>query len=283
MNEIIKMEHIEKSFGAKPALRDVTLHVEEGEIIGLLGPSGAGKTTLIKILTGQLAPTKGMAEVFGTDSRSLTNEIYDKVGMVLDNSGLYQRLNSYDNLTLFTRLYRIPKSRIPDVLGKVGLSNAMKTPAGKLSKGMLQRLVLARAILNNPKLLFLDEPTSGLDPATAKEIHALIMDLKKNGTTVFLTTHNMEEATKLCDHVALLHEGVIIEYGKPKDICRKYNKENKILILCKDGERLELKNTRECISKLTECLENGNIETIHSSEPSLETVFLQLTGKELMA
>jgi ABC-2 type transport system ATP-binding protein len=158
---------------------------------------------------------------------------------------------------------------------------AGKTTAGKLSKGMKQRLVLARALLQEPRLLFLDEPTSGLDPATTKRIHELLFELKESGTTIFLTTHNMEEASKLCNHIALLNEGTIVEYGVPEEICRKYNDQNIISILCKDGEIITVQNAKASARQIAEVFENGNVEAIHSSEPNLETVFMSLTGRGL--
>ncbi|MHB8061385.1 MAG: ABC transporter ATP-binding protein [Ruminiclostridium sp.] len=277
----IEINHLSKSFGTKTVLKDITCSVEKGEIFGLLGPSGAGKTTLIKILSGQLAVSDGTATLFGSDCGSISKELYLQIGMVMDNSGLYERLNCYDNLLLFTKISGIDKKYIHEVIKQVELSAAIKTPVRKLSKGMRQRLVLARAIIHKPKLLFLDEPTSGLDPATAKRIHELLFELRDKETTIFLTTHNMEEASKLCDNIALLNEGILLEYGSPEEICRKYNDENKIIILCKDGKELILPNSNESVLQIAECFSQNNVLSIHSSEPTLETVFIKLTGRRL--
>ena len=151
-----------------------------------------------------------------------------------------------------------------------------------MSKGMRQRLVLARAMLHSPKLLFLDEPTSGLDPAVTQTIHGLLQELKQEGTTIFLTTHNMDEAYRLCDHVALLNDGRIVEYGVPEELCRKYNTQNIITILCKDKSMVKLKNTRENADKIMGYFQDECVESIHSSEPNLETVFVELTGRRLL-
>lgn len=279
---IIEIKNLTKRFGENEVLKDVTCNIKKGEIFGLLGPSGAGKTTLIKILTGQVQASMGDAYVFNHDSSRLDDDTYEKIGMVLDNSGLYDRLSSYDNLLLFAKIFRVPRERIMEVAEKVQLEDAMKTRAGKLSKGMRQRLVLARAILHQPKLLFMDEPTSGLDPATTEKIHELIFELQACGTTIFLTTHDMEEATKLCDNIALLNEGIIIEYGAPEAICRKYNEENKIKILCKDGTTVVLPNASSSTQKITQYFQSDNVLSIHSSEPTLETVFISLTGRGLL-
>lgn len=279
---IIEIDRLCKSFGEKEVLNNISLNVSKGEILGLLGPSGAGKTTMIKILTGQLKANSGTEKLFGQNCESLDNSIYTKIGMVLDNSGLYERLSCYDNLKLFAKIFNIDKKNINEVLERVELSDSIKAPAGKLSKGMKSRLVLARAILHKPELLFLDEPTSGLDPATTDRIHELLFDLQKEGTTIFLTTHDMYEATKLCDNVALLNEGKIVEYGNPLDVCRKYNSDNNITILCKDGTTAILKNNSESADKIKEYFELNNVKSIHSSEPNLETVFISLTGRSLV-
>lgn len=279
---VIEIKRLTKRFGEHEVLKDVTCNIKKGEIFGLLGPSGAGKTTLIKILTGQVQASMGEAFVFNHDSSRLSDDVYEEIGMVLDNSGLYDRLSSYDNLLLFAKIFRVERERILEVAEKVQLEDAMKTRAGKLSKGMRQRLVLARAILHQPKLLFMDEPTSGLDPATTEKIHELIFELRERGTTIFLTTHDMEEATKLCDNIALLNEGVIMEYGAPDAICRKYNEENKVTILLKDGETIILPNTSASAQKIATYFNQNNVVSIHSSEPTLETVFISLTGRGLL-
>ncbi len=279
MNYSIEINNLTKIFHKAPVLNKVSLKISEGEIFGLLGPSGAGKTTLIKILIGQLRQTEGSSLLLGKDTRELTQDVYLNLGMVLDNSGLYERLSCYDNLVLFTEIYGVSKSVIDNVLKKVGLIEAKKLAVHKLSKGMKQRLVLARAILNSPKVLFLDEPTSGLDPGTAGEIHRLILEEKKKGTTVFLTTHNMEEASKLCDNIALLHEGKIVEYGRPEEICRRYNHQNKLQLFLKNGDTVAIKNDENVPKAIEPYFKDNLVEAIHSTEPSLETVFMELTGR----
>lgn len=278
MNSIC-IEQIVKSFGEKDVLKKVSFQVPAGEIFGLLGPSGAGKTTLIKILTGQLSYT-GKAEILGKSCNQLDRNIYSEIGMVMDNSGIYERLTCYDNIVLFARFNGVKKENVTRVLERVGLKD-VKASAGKLSKGMKQRLILARALLHHPKLLFLDEPTSGLDPATAAEIHKLLLELKAEGTTIFLTTHNMEEAHKLCGHVALLNEGSIVEYGVPDELCRKYNTDNAVIILGKDGQSVSITNNPASANQIAEFFAKDNVAAIHSSEPNLETVFMKLTGREL--
>ncbi len=281
MNRKIWAKGIEMSFHGKRVLEQLDVEIGSGEIFGLLGPSGAGKTTFIKILTGQLTQSGGVAELLGQDTRKLSSAVYCNIGMVLDNSGLYDRLSCYDNLLLFAEIYRIPKTKITQVLKRVGLEDAKKKTVSKLSKGMRQRLIFARAILQEPEILFLDEPTSGLDPQTAAGIHQLILEEKAKGTTIFLTTHNMEEATKLCDYVGLLHQGVLVEYGVPGEVCRKYNTQNQLQVLLRNGEVQVLPNDASSVECLCQYLLGNEIESIHSTEPNLETVFMQLTGRGL--
>ncbi|SPP29618.1 putative ABC transporter, ATPase component [Brochothrix thermosphacta] len=281
LQNVLEMNHIAKEFGNRTALKDISINIKRGEILGFLGPSGAGKTTTIKILTGQLKQTSGTAILLGKDTREINESIYEQIGIVTDNSGLYEKLSVYDNLHYFAKLLNVETKRIDQVLQRVGLLEDKKKTTGKLSKGMKQRLVLARAILHQPKMLFLDEPTSGLDPSTASEIHELLLELRDQGTAIFLTTHNMEEATKLCDNVALLFQGEIVESGKPKEVCLKYNTSKAYKVLLNDGTQVELQNTKEDMQKLTDWLSADEVMTLHSTEPTLETVFLTVTGREL--
>lgn len=281
MEHAIKINGIAKSFGDKKVLSGVSLNIGKGEIFGLLGPSGAGKTTLIKILTGQLRPDSGNSEINGSDSLKLTSNDFKGYGIMMDSFGVYERLSCYDNLKVFADIYGIKKDGIHNALASVGLSEALKKPASSLSKGMKSRLRLARIFMINPSVMFLDEPTSGLDPATAEDIQHMIYTEKEKGKTIFLTTHNMAEAEKLCDNIALLNEGEIVEYGAPEDICRRYNNRKRITLHLTDGTDTELPHSADSADKISKMLKEGVIETIHSTEPNLEWVFMELTGKEL--
>ena len=278
MSYVIEAENISHSFAERQVLNQISFKVEQGEVFGLLGPSGAGKTTLIKILTGQLRQDDGLARILGVDSKTLSGAEHRQIGMMMDNFGLYERLSVYDNLAFYADICHVPHSAIEGTLESVGLHQAKRTAVSKLSKGMKNRLSLARALMQEAKILFLDEPTSGLDPATTREIHTILREQKERGTTIFLTTHNMYEAESLCDHVALLSKGSIIEYGNPSEICRKYNHLNRLQITLKSGEMISLENGSASAAAVKKYLEQELLETIHSTEPTLENVFIELTG-----
>ena len=279
---VIEVKNLVKKFGNKKVINEINFKVSEGEIFGFLGPSGAGKTTLIKMLIGEYSITSGEARVFDVISNKLNDSIMNKISAVMDNFGLYERLTVFENMEVFANIYNTDKKEIDTILKKVELYDSKRTITSKLSKGMTQRLILARALINKPKLLFLDEPTSGLDPATSLKIHNLLFELKKSGTTIFLTTHNMEDATKMCDEVALLHLGKIVEFGTPKDICMRHNKYNVYNVITKDNKEITFKSNKVDSKKLAKLIEDEQILSIHSSEPTLETVFIELTGKELV-
>lgn len=178
---IIQCQHLQKSFQQKAVLSDISFSISKGQIFGLLGPSGAGKTTLIKILTGQLSPDGGSVTVFGEKAETLTGEDKRKMGIMMDQFGLYERLTCADNLNIYADIYEISHQRTADTLAAVGLADSLKKPAACLSKGMTARLKLTRAFIHSPEILFLDEPTSGLDPASMQTIHQLILKKKQEG------------------------------------------------------------------------------------------------------
>lgn len=274
-NKMIKVERVTKRFGDNIALNQISFSINEGEIFGFLGPSGSGKTTMINILTGQLQANSGKTELLGKDSQKLLPSDFEELGLVGDTSGYYEKLSLYNNLLLFARLYGVSKSRIEEILKQVGLYDSKDTPAEKLSTGMRQRMLLARALINYPKVLFLDEPTSGLDPTTSKKIHKLLQELKERGTTIFLTTHDMNEATLLCDNLALLNKGDLIEQGSPSEIIQKYNTEKKVAVTYSDSTKKVVRFEdlqQEDYKKMM---------TIHSCEPTLEDIFIKLTGEKL--
>ncbi|AJD29045.1 ABC transporter ATP-binding protein [Clostridium botulinum] len=281
MENIISMKNVTKYFKENRALKNLTFSIEEGEIFGFLGPSGAGKTTTIKLLTSQLIPTSGKIKIFGKNVYSNKREIVKNIGILSDTSGMYERLSVLDNLMLFANINDVPKENILEILDRIGMKEAAKKEVKKLSKGMKQRLMIARAVLHKPKLVFLDEPTSSLDPGTTLEIHKLLRKLNDEGTTIFLTTHNMFEADKLCDRVAFLNDGEIVDIGDPQALKLKYTNDD-IKIILKDGSKeIMVKNNPEGALKIKGWMEKGQLIAIHSMEPSLEKIFLDLTGREL--
>ena len=190
-----------------------------------------------------------------------------------DNSGLYEKMTVYENLKIFAEIYKLPSERISEVLESVGLLESAKKPAEKLSRGMRQRLIFARTILHRPEILFLDEPTANLDPATAEEVRSLILQMKRKGTTVFLTTHNMEEANEICDRIAFLNHGELIECGSPGQLKLKYSKKQ-VKVTTALGETVLPLDSLILSDYLKTA---GEITMIHSIEPSLKEVFLTLT------
>lgn len=275
MTSMVVAKNIVKTFGSKIALNSINFEIKEGEIFGFLGPSGSGKTTMINILTGQLLPDSGNTQLLGKDSQDLNPTDLEKIGIVSDQSGFYEKLSLEKNLLLYAKLYGINLNRVDELLDQVGLLASKKILAEQLSTGMKQRMLLARALINQPKILFLDEPTSGLDPTTSKSIHELLVQLKESGTTIFLTTHDMNEATLLCDHLALLNKGKLIEQGSPADIIQKYNTNKRIKVI--------YKNHQERIFDFSELstLATNDLISIHSCEPTLEEIFIRLTGEKL--
>ncbi len=272
---MIRVENVSKSFGSKKALHQISFEIKEGEIFGFLGPSGSGKTTMINVLTGQLAADQGKTILLGKNSQDLTSNDLEQIGIVSDGSGFYEKMSLYKNLLIYAKLYGLKSDRVNQVLQQVGLADAKDVIAEKLSTGMKQRMFLARALLNAPKILFLDEPTSGLDPTTSKMIHTLLQELKQAGTTIFLTTHDMHEATLLCDRLSLLNKGNLIEYGSPQDIIQKYHVDKKVRVVYNDG--------REQIVPFEELphLDTTDLMVVHSCEPTLEEIFIRLTGEKL--
>ncbi len=221
----IEVSDLVRDYNGLRALQGISFSVEPGEIFGFLGPNGAGKTTTIKILTGQLRPTLGSARVAGCDVVSEREALKPQIGVVFEYQNIYERLSARDNLIFTARLYGVNHSRVDEVLTVVGLSAREKEKTKRFSNGMKQRLLIARAILHQPRVLFLDEPTRGLDPNVARDIRALIAGLAKQGVTVFLTTHYMEEADRLCDRVAILDEGRIVALDTPARLKVQYGTE----------------------------------------------------------
>ena len=216
----LAVEHLTKRFGERTAFSDVSFEVAQGEVFGFLGPNGAGKTTTVRTLGTLIAPTSGSATVAGIRLTAANGvEIRQRIAVMPESPGLYLRLTVTENLEFFAGLYglRHAGARIADALASVNLSDRAGDLCGALSKGLRQRVGLARALLSDPAILFLDEPTSGLDPVAAREVHDLINVLRAKGVTIFLTTHRLDEAERLCDRVAILNT-TLRTVGRPSEL-----------------------------------------------------------------
>ncbi|MBY7144801.1 ABC transporter ATP-binding protein [Virgibacillus sp. NKC19-3] len=281
MEHTIEVTGMRKVYGQHPAIKDVSFHVKKGEIFGLLGPSGSGKTTTIKILTGELGPTAGLVTVLGIDSKRFGAPTFkSNIGILSDNSSLYERLTVYDNLKLFCKLYNAPLKQIDVILREVNLHDVRSKTVSKLSKGMKQRVLLAKALMHKPDLVFLDEPTSALDPGNMAHIHRGLQKLNEAGTTIFLSTHNMEEATALCDRVAFLHNGELQELDNPNALRYKYST-HAFHVETFSGEQLVIENEAENADQIKALIANENVKAMHTDNPTLGQIFLKVTGKEL--
>jgi ABC-2 type transport system ATP-binding protein len=226
----IHAENLVRDFNSLRALDRISFSVEAGEIFGFLGPNGAGKTTTIRILTAQLSPTSGKAWVMGCDVVTERHALKPQIGVVFEYQNLYQRLSARDNLNFTANLYGIPQTWVDEALEQVGLRERANESLKKYSNGMKQRLLIARALLHRPKVLFLDEPTLGLDPNIARDIRAFVGNLVKKGVTVFLTTHYMEEADQLCNRVAIVDHGRIVALDTPRNLKAHYGNGQKITL-----------------------------------------------------
>lgn len=266
------------------SVEDVSFEIKKGEIFGFLGPSGAGKSTVQNIMTGLLSLQKGEI-LYGNQSvKNIRSKFFNKIGVSFEHPNLYTKLTGYENLKYYGGLFQVPTEDPMKLLDMVGLKHASNKKASDYSKGMKQRLVFARALINNPEILFLDEPLSGLDPSTASKIKDLIIKKKRDGCTIFLTTHNMFIADELCDRVAFINEGKIVSLDSPRNLKLKYGEKSVKLEYIKDSKILseilflENENDKKMFHDL---VESQNIQTIHSQEATLEQIFIKLTGRGL--
>ena len=221
MNSAIEVEGLARTFGSVRALDGLTFNVAAGEVFGVLGHNGAGKTTLVRLINGVLAPTSGSAHALGFDASTQGDKIRRQTGVLTETPSLYERLSARDNLKIFAGFYDVPNpdQRVDEMLRLFNLTDRAKDKAGGFSKGMKQRLALARSLVHDPQILFLDEPTAALDPEAARGVTALIESLsRESGRTIFLATHNLDEAQRLCTRVAILSRGKLLALGTTAEL-----------------------------------------------------------------
>jgi len=307
MGEAIQAIGLTKRYNDLLAVDHIDFSVRKGEIFGFLGPNGAGKTTTIRMLVGLTTPTEGTALVNGHDIRKEIIEIKRRVGVVPENSNLYNELTAWENLLFMTRLYHVPKSerdeRVQELLKTFGLWERKNNRFGRLSKGLKRRLTVAAALVHNPNIVFLDEPTAGLDVMSARSLRGLLRELKDTGVTFFLTTHYIEEADQLCDRIAVIVKGKIVIIDTPEKLKVGVKKAPIVEVsfnspieslnveplktlgqVAVQGNwiRIQAINVTETISVLTGFAEKSSLEIVYMNTvmPSLEDAFVKLTGVE---
>ncbi|HJF64498.1 MAG TPA: ABC transporter ATP-binding protein [Slackia equolifaciens] len=278
-NPILSMEGVCLSFKSKRVLDNLTFSVARGETFGFLGPSGAGKTTTIKLLTRQLVKDAGRIMLLGRPIENASDADYERIGILSDTSALYERMSIEDNLRFYARVRGKGAGDIDRLLERMGLIEDRKTLVKNCSKGMRQRAALLAALIHSPELLFLDEPTSGLDPAARAEVHKMLAELKESGTTVFLTTHDMAEAETVCERIAILNDGKIVACDAPESLKLRFAR-NRLTIRTHTRGTVVTTKDAAAASQVHDLLAAGECLSIHSDEPNLEEVFLELTGRE---
>jgi ABC-2 type transport system ATP-binding protein len=281
----IHVQNLTYRYGDLTAVDGISFDVGEGEILGFLGPNGAGKTTTLGMLTGQLRPHEGRAHLLGMDITQKTAHIQAQIGVCFETTNLYEGMTGVENLSFFAQLFGIKNLEADALIRRVGLDGRGRDRVESYSKGMKQRLMVARALVNQPRILFLDEPTEGLDPVSAEAIRNLILEEKQRGVTIFLTTHDMLEADRLSDRVAFISQGRIMALDTPHNLKQQYGKRLvKAQVASTDGrmeDREITLDTPETALALQDLFSREQVVTIHSEEASLEDIFIQLTGQRL--
>ena len=286
MNEItIQAEDLVYRYGSLTAVDGINFKVAKGEILGFLGPNGAGKTTTVGMLTGQLRPHQGTAHLLGMDITQHTARIQARIGVCFETTNLYDQMTAVENLKLFARLFDIRNFDVDALIKRVGLDGRGGDRVDRYSKGMKQRLMVARALVNKPDILFLDEPTEGLDPVSAEGIRTLILEEQARGATIFLTTHDMHEADRLSDRVAFISQGKIEAFDTPHNLKQKYGKRIvRAQVSSQHGgleDRLIPLDRPDTAERLAQVFRDEQVVTVHTEEASLDEIFIQVTGQRL--
>lgn len=280
---MIKVSDLSFSYTDRKFIEKMNFEVTKGEIFGFLGPSGAGKSTLQKILTGLVKNYEGSSVVNGCESKNYSNSFYEDIGVDFEFPTLYEKLTGRENLQYFGSLYSKELRSIDNLLEMVGLYNDGNKKVSEYSKGMKSRLNFIKSLLHNPGILFLDEPTSGLDPNNSGNMKNIILEEKKKGTTIIITTHNMADATELCDRVAFIVDGKIRALDSPHNLIMSKGAAKIRYTYMEDKEM-----SGECLldrtssdEKLLGLIRENRILSIHSSEPTLNDIFMEVTGRVL--
>jgi ABC-2 type transport system ATP-binding protein len=280
----IKVKGLSYWYGDLQAVKNISFEVLPGEILGFLGPNGAGKSTTIKVLTGLLTPGGGSAQILGRAIGKDDPELQARIGVCFEEKNLYLEMSALENLDFFGSLFGISKPNSMELLRRVGLAERAGDRVSSFSKGMRQRLMISRAFINNPAVLFLDEPTDGLDPVTAAAIRKTIQEEAARGAAILLTTHNMMEADQLSDRIAFINEGEIVAIDTSENLKLEYGR-RAVRVRLRDGDGVREEHiplhSDGTSERLAELAASPDLLTIHTEEATLESIFIQLTGRGL--
>lgn len=281
---MIEVKDLYFSYTKTPFLKDINFSVHKGEIFGFLGPSGAGKSTLQKVLTGLCRNYQGTARILDTDSNHLDNEFYENIGVDFEFPSLFEKLTARENLKYFASLYSGRKREIDELLKEVGLLEHADKKVSTFSKGMKSRLNFIKSLVHDPQILFLDEPTSGLDPNNAKIMKDMILKERNKGKTIIITTHNMLDATELCDRVVFIVDGQMKALDTPHNFIMQRGAARVMYSFVENGSEQVRTTTLTELSNdevLKKLISENRITSIHSLEPTLSDIFIELTGAQL--
>lgn len=269
-----------KSYGKFQALKDLDMDILKGQCVGLLGSNGAGKSTTIRLITGQMRASKGKIAVLGIDPSRQPKKIHPFIGYIPDNQALYEEFDVFTNIEIFAKLYGKGQQETHQIIEDIQLTEKKKERVKNLSKGLKQRVLIARALVHRPSFILLDEPTTGLDPSSAEAIYAILESLKKEGATMLLTTHLMNDVERLCDKIVFINKGRKVEEGTPEDLKRKYSLPT-VDVQLKTTEGIKncvIEKKENWVQELLKLEQSGEVLSINTHTPKLEEIFIKLVG-----
>lgn len=280
IDDIIETIHLSKKYDKRLVVDDLSFKIKPGQTLGLLGPNGAGKSTTIRMLMGLTRPTSGTATIFGLNLTTQIKQIHSQIGVVFEKPNLFENLSGYENLATFCRLYQRPLSLIKPLLERMDLWDRANEPVRIYSKGMRQRILILRALVHQPKLLFLDEPCSGLDPVSSRIIRDYLLELKETGVTILLTSHDMEEVDELCDLIGFINNGKLITLSDKNTLKTEYGSCSIKIVYYKDNQLSHdvFTPTPENFLRISELYSNHQVVSLHSMEASLSEIFRKLSA-----
>ncbi|HOJ78340.1 MAG TPA: ABC transporter ATP-binding protein [Bacillota bacterium] len=279
---IISVENLTKEFGTRKAVDNISFNLAKGEILGLLGPNGAGKTTTMRMLMGLSKPSSGNIRLFGLDLNKNLKKIHPRIGVAFEKPNLFENLSGYQNLAIYCKLYQKPTSAIKPLLERMELADRANDPVKVYSKGMKQRILILRALIHEPELLFLDEPASGLDPVSSRIIWDYLKEQQQKGISIVLTSHDMEEVDELCNRIGFINHGRLIALAEPYVLKEKYG-EKTLKVVYQDSSSIKeevLSPTPEHFQYLQTLYQKKRVLSVHSQEATLGDIFRILSSQE---